>query len=397
MQLNTTKMNPSASGWIKKLLKDISTQDLSTKLEENSFYDALKTCGFVYGSNVAIAHNLFEVNDLSNEELCKVNLLLAFYQKHQNRIVEDKFVESVIDFYNLINKSKTSIFDNILGKKKSHALLEDIINKRVHIDDHIFSKNFNYFITNALLYIDVLAYDQYLKEKTVSESYLQKLEAIIETIAIEVFESKKKKSTYDNSLIRLFEASKRYNNFATFDYNDVIKNSQNPSEKQYIIDIACMASWSDKIIEPNEQTFLLQLGDDLQIDSAVIIKSINDVNTFYNINHHNIALLSSKNLVQNFYDNSSKMVMKLISRNSKRLLKELKESKELVKLISKAATKDLSKEEQKKMQEQLLDIFKSIPSLAIFMLPGGAILLPLFVKFIPKLLPSAFDDNRIEE
>jgi hypothetical protein len=31
------------------------------------------------------------------------------------------------------------------------------------------------------------------------------------------------------------------------------------------------------------------------------------------------------------------------------------------------------------------------------MLPGGALLLPLFVKLIPKLLPSAFDDNRIEE
>jgi hypothetical protein len=31
------------------------------------------------------------------------------------------------------------------------------------------------------------------------------------------------------------------------------------------------------------------------------------------------------------------------------------------------------------------------------MLPGGAILLPLFIKFIPKLLPSAFDDNRIED
>jgi hypothetical protein len=91
------------------------------------------------------------------------------------------------------------------------------------------------------------------------------------------------------------------------------------------------------------------------------------------------------------------MVMKLISRNSKRLSKELKESKELVKLISKSAVKDLSKEEQKKMQELLLDVFKTIPSLAIFMLPGGAILLPLFVKFIPKLLPSAFDDNRIED
>ena len=308
-----------------------------------------------------------------------------------------KFIESVIDFYSLINKSKTSIFDNLLGKKKSNALLEDIINKRVHIDDNVFSKNFNYFITNALLYIDVLAYDKFLKEKSISEVYLQQLEAVIETLAIEVFESKKKKSTYDNSLIRLFEASKRYNNFAAFKYDDIIKNSNHPAEKQYIIDIACMASWSDKVIEPNEQKFLLQLGNDLQIDSSIISKSIDDVNTFYNINHDNIALLSSKNLVRNFYDNSSKMVMKLISRNSKRLSKELKESKELVKLISKSAVKDLSKEEQKKMQEQLLDIFKTIPSLAIFMLPGGAILLPLFVKFIPKLLPSAFDDNRIEE
>jgi len=49
------------------------------------------------------------------------------------------------------------------------------------------------------------------------------------------------------------------------------------------------------------------------------------------------------------------------------------------------------------VQDQLLDIMKSIPSLAIFILPGGAILLPLFIKFIPKMLPSAFDENRIEE
>jgi hypothetical protein len=91
------------------------------------------------------------------------------------------------------------------------------------------------------------------------------------------------------------------------------------------------------------------------------------------------------------------MVSKLISRNSKRLYKELKESKELVKLISQSTKRDLNEEEQKKVQEQLLDLFKSIPSLAIFMLPGGALLLPLFIKFIPKLLPSAFDENRIEE
>jgi hypothetical protein len=63
--------------------------------------------------------------------------------------------------------------------------------------------------------------------------------------------------------------------------------------------------------------------------------------------------------------------------------------------MTKSTHTDLTAQEKKKIQEQLLDIFKSIPSLAIFILPGGAILLPIFIKLIPKLLPSAFDDNRI--
>ena len=55
-----------------------------------------------------------------------------------------------------------------------------------------------------------------------------------------------------------------------------------------------------------------------------------------------------------------------------------------------------SKAEKKRVKTQLLDICKSVPSLAIFMLPGGGVLLPLLIKFIPELLPSAFNDNRID-
>jgi hypothetical protein len=65
-------------------------------------------------------------------------------------------------------------------------------------------------------------------------------------------------------------------------------------------------------------------------------------------------------------------------------------------LLSHSTHRDLSPEEQKKVQQYALDIAKSIPSLAIFMLPGGALLLPIFIRLIPKLLPSAFDENRIE-
>jgi len=43
-----------------------------------------------------------------------------------------------------------------------------------------------------------------------------------------------------------------------------------------------------------------------------------------------------------------------------------------------------------------MDILKSMPSMAIFMLPGGALLLPIILKIVPDLLPSSFKDNEIE-
>lgn len=390
-------MNPSASGWIKKLLKEVSTDDTFLNKPLDTFYQELKRCGFIYGSNVGIVNNALPKNDLTDEELCKANLILAFFYFYSKNPSEEKFIDSVISFYSAITVSKTSIFDSILGKKKSAALLEDLIDKRIHIDDNIFTKNFNYFIINALLFVDVIAYKKFLETNSVSDHYLQAIENAIETIVIEVFESKHQKSKYDDSLTKLFKASRRYHNNEPMDYGDAISALQTNLEKQYTIDLACMASWTDKLIDQSENKFLIQFCNHLNLDPSILEHSILDIDGFYSQNDNRIATLGSRNFVQSFYDNSSKMVIKLISRNSKRLVKELRESKELMVLLTKSTQRDLTDEEHKKIQEQLMDIFKSIPSLAIFMLPGGAILLPLFIKFIPKLLPSAFDDNRIDD
>lgn len=80
----------------------------------------------------------------------------------------------------------------------------------------------------------------------------------------------------------------------------------------------------------------------------------------------------------------------LLQRNKLRLYKELSESKEAMYLIKKSTHSKLSSEEKIKVKLQLLDICKSIPALAVFLLPGGALLLPLLIKLIPDILPSAF-------
>ncbi|MCF7561285.1 LETM1-related biofilm-associated protein [Sabulilitoribacter multivorans] len=390
-------MNPSAAGWIKKFLKELGDKKTFFNFEEEQFYDALRHCGFIYGSNIEVASNIIGKNDLTEEELSKLNLTLAFLYIHKNSASEIPFIDSVTQFYTDINEHKTTFLDGLLSGKKSTDQFEKIIHKRIQIDANIITKNFNYFIINALLFVDVLAFKKFLDDHTISIDYLKNMEASIASISLDVLNSKTEKNQYDESLIKLFESSLRYFENIDVDYKTAIGFIENKLEQYYVLDLACMATWSDRFIDVEEQKFLKKLGNDLKLSTNRIQQSIKAVNQFYTDNKDNIALLSSKNIVQSFYNNSSKMVTKLISRNKKRLYRELLDSKELMVLLTQSTVRDLNKEEQKKVQEQLLDIFKSIPSLAIFMLPGGALLLPLVVKFIPKLLPSAFDENRIED
>jgi len=87
---------------------------------------------------------------------------------------------------------------------------------------------------------------------------------------------------------------------------------------------------------------------------------------------------------------TKKEVTDLLQKNKQSLLQELKESKELVVLLKASTTRKLKEKEKKSIKEQLLDISKSIQAFTVFMLPGGALLLPLLIKLIPNLLPSAF-------
>lgn len=86
-------------------------------------------------------------------------------------------------------------------------------------------------------------------------------------------------------------------------------------------------------------------------------------------------------------------IKELLNKNKTRFLKELEESREVVHLVQKSRKTALTEAEKTKVKEQLLDICKAIPSFAVFMLPGGALLLPLLIKLIPDILPSAFRED----
>jgi hypothetical protein len=230
--------------------------------------------------------------------------------------------------------------------------------------------------------------------------HAQLLEFVTINIAYHALNSKEAHEN-DEKLIQLLGSSLSFVDLdeTKFDgsYLNLLDQNFNSHEKDYFLDMACLTIWEDKSLDFTESDYIFGLGKDLGKTEIEVKSELEFVKDFFERNREKIAYLNDKNLAIQFYEGMSKNVSKLILRNSKRLKKELAESRELVTLLSKSTVKDLSPEEKKKVQNQLLDIFKSIPSLAIFMLPGGAVLLPIFIKLIPKLLPSAFDDNRVEE
>jgi len=395
-------MNPSTSGWIEKFYSQVSKGQIPFG-NYSDLYKGLKDNGFIYGVNVSMHDSIDKIHKYSEDELAKINILTGFYHIYkfnQRTFSSTDFISTLLNFYKELEVSDLSLWDKLVIGKSESSMLEHLIHDRIQIDDNLLTRNFNKSITNSLLFVDVLTFEAHLQQKINVKAYAANLESIIIGTLYQSLNSKSKITDYDKEIIEIIETSTSYIDDEELDVEDLIYDIDyniGYHEKVYLLDLMCLSIWDDEILEKSEFRFLRSLAKQIKLEHSEIHNALMDVDDFHNKHRKEILLFQQSNPISNFYENSSQLVKKLIRRNSKRLFKELVQSKELLVLITKSTHSDLSKEEQKQMQAQLLDILKSIPSLAIFMLPGGAILLPIFAKLIPNMLPSSFDDNRIED
>jgi hypothetical protein len=398
-------INPSATGWIDKFFLKQKIALLSHEAYSNTFYYKVRETGFIYGHIVAF-DTPFEIvtkgwlqNEISKVAL--LNTLFSAYKLTTSDSDSEKFISKTVEFYNEMNPQGFNLFRKVLPDNSASLNLEKIIDSRVQTNVDIISKNFSHIVTNALLFIDVLAYSQYLTHGKIPEKYLKKLEEAIVSIVSLALKTKSNKSKYDDLLIKLFESSVRYSKFSKVNVQsqhfgmDELKLDYFTTslEKQYLVDMAGMALWSDGIIEKNEAYFLYKLAELMEIPDGFVTDSISKTNEFISKYKKEIPYFNYSNPVKHFYDQTTQTVVTLITRNKNRLIKEIVQSKELMVLLAYSTRRDLDAKEKKKVRKQLLDICKTIPSLAIFLLPGGSLLLPIFIKFIPTLLPSSFNEN----
>ena len=394
-------INPSIHGWIDKFFAEQRQLPQPFFESESEFYLRTRATGFIFGHIISFdVANAIDTKDRLPQEISKIGMLNTLYQMF--RLVRksnesELFINEAVSFYNTMISKGFNPLLKVLESSLPSSKLEKIIHDRVQTNEDIFSKNFSHVITNALLFIDVLAFKQYLEKGSVPEKYSNKIEDIVISIVSLSLKAKTGISQHDDLLLKLFESSVRYNKSSKNNITSIndldLSYLKNDLEKFYVIDLAGISLWSDEKVENEERYFLFKLGEIMNVSDVSILSSIDFINDFIIKNKSEIPYFNFSNPVKHFYDQTTESVAVLINRNKSRLLKEISQSKELMQLLAKSTHKDLDKEEKKKIKKQMLDICKTIPSLTIFLLPGGGLLLPILIKFIPKMLPSAFNEN----
>jgi hypothetical protein len=164
--------------------------------------------------------------------------------------------------------------------------------------------------------------------------------------------------------------------------------------RRFALTHVLLAALVDSRFEASEVEFVERLARAAGVDATAVAQLEVEVADFYRNQKDALAALRRAEAPEGLPHALTTRLEEAIADNLARILQEIRETKELAELLAKASVGGtLTDEEKGKVRQQLLDLAKTIPALAIFAAPGGMLLLPILLKLLPfNLLPSSFVD-----
>ncbi|MBP5983642.1 MAG: hypothetical protein KA734_07960 [Fluviicola sp.] len=412
---------PGSKGWIAKYLTLVEKGELITQVERPSAMTSaqfnhhfLVQSGIVYGypSRLIIGKALKQSNWTHDEKLTVLlfeSLLFTYCNFNDTKKFDQtNFIETLYRFYKHHRVQSLGSFLGYLFKESKSEKLERILAKRTDAQVQLRNtKSWAGLFNNAFIYLDILLFEEHLKAENTAVDYQSLAVLALSIISLSAYSDGKIEES-EKALFDAFLVS------ADLDHDERelvklrLKNGTSLNEldaelipswnfKRYLLDLSSLTIYANHDARTAEKEFLEELRIWLDLSQEDLNQAVIMAQQFVLENHKQVGYLKDANTVELMVTNVSKRWIKILGRNKEKLAVELKQSKELVALIRKSTAEELTKEEKEKVKTQFLDIAKSMPALAIFLLPGGALLLPIVLKIIPTLIPSAFRDNELEK
>ncbi|MBL8957066.1 MAG: hypothetical protein JNK82_40205 [Myxococcaceae bacterium] len=166
--------------------------------------------------------------------------------------------------------------------------------------------------------------------------------------------------------------------------------------KRFILEQALLASLVDGRRSPKEIDFLAALSAELGFTPEERKAHELEVAEFYARHRDVVDVFTVAAGAEVMGEELVDSMQATLEKNFQALLNEVKETGELSVLLARAARgHKLTRDEKRRMREQLLDVARAVPALAIFAAPGGVLLLVALAKVLPfSLLPSSFREAK---
>ncbi|MCQ2607889.1 MAG: LETM1 domain-containing protein [Bacteroidales bacterium] len=411
-------MDPSAKNWlplcIDGITENVQAHGLPIPIHKTTADFAhchIHTTGLFYGkiTEESIAEyrkkETWSISDSFKITLTQ-SLFLTFFRWKQTTTINTEIItdclQHIHDFYMLftLGDNDNKRYRSIFSKDDSlNELVEQLINQRTSnptLLHKTFWKGvkFNLFASLDVLYFalwldGIYGYD---KRKDIEKDCIS---LVLQAASITQDKNAKAIATYLSAAVGLEEQDENECQSVNFDKY----TNDNIHIRRILYDYATFACFSDNNVQVNEVLFLVDVAkklnlteDDTQLSHIYVENYLRlEGNKLFYI-HYSEGL---DKIRQALFDRTQNIIQK----NKQKITTEILESKELVELIRKSINEDLSTSEKDKVREQIFDLLKTIPSLAIFMIPGGAFILPIILKILPEevLMPSSFINKKKEQ
>lgn len=173
---------------------------------------------------------------------------------------------------------------------------------------------------------------------------------------------------------------------------DALRGVRSGEMKRFVLEQALLSSLVDGRRSPREVAFLRSLGAALGFPPDRVQRLEIELADFYAAHRQLVDVFTVSTGADLLGEEMVDTLQRTLEKNWQALVTEIRETGELSVLLARAARgQKLDSAERARMREQLLDVAKTIPALAIFAAPGGALLLLGLAKLMPDaFLPSAF-------
>lgn len=416
-------LSPGAKGWINKYFELVEKGRISLEVDRPEGLRKLHYMHLVLGeSGITFGYpiDLIFAKELDGSEWTtaeKLRLLLfesqlfVYLQIHVDKPFDKhEFLNELDQFYQYHNAGSLKKLLKLFSKPTQEGRLEEALKDRVSIEsNYIENKWWVNTLSNAFTYLDVILFDDFAhwhREEALKNYDFYARNALI-SLTLSAYSDglieKREKKLFDIYLASANlsdedrdKAKEKFRHGASFnDFSIYVQDHW--LLKRFLFDLSALNVFSHDEVIDLEMKFLEQLASHLEITEEEMDESLGMIENFILKGQDRAEFLKNNTSYEKVYHSLSDRWTKVLIRNKDRLAEELKESKELVSLINKSRKQELTSEEKEQVKKQFKDIARSVPALAIFMIPGGTILLPIVLKVIPDLVPTAFRENEPED